>query len=138
MPELAERKVLKKMLLKLKAQIIARQQSYYKLSSDLSQSMEEGLKKYLVETSKMPEGEVKTQSLLLATVVNGITQNYNMLGSSVTSLIGDMNLYIETLESYSIELDNTLGDIFKEAEKRVEEQQTQQEELRKKEPSYRA
>ena len=138
MPELPERKVLKEMLLKLKAKIIATQQSYYKLSSDLSQSVEKGLKKYLMETSQMPEGEVKTQSLLLATVVNGITQNYNMLGSSVASLIGDMNLYIETLESYSTELDNTLSDIFKEAEKQAEEQRKQQEDLRKKEPSYRA
>jgi hypothetical protein len=47
-----------------------------------------------------------------------------------------MNLYIETLEKYSTEIDNTFTSIVEKARKMAEEQQKQQEEQRKKRIDY--
>lgn len=132
-----EKKILKEMLVKLKTKVINSQKMFFGFSLTMSTSMNETLKESLESLKKMPEGKDKTQFLLMLNVLNNINQNLNLLITSISSLIGDMNLYIETLERYSTELDNTLTDIFEEARKIAEEQRKQQA-LKKKEPSYRA
>ena len=142
MSELPERKVLKEMLLKLKAKIINSQKTFFNISLEFIENSPKKMTSLRESAMKMPEGEAKTTALFIMTLMNNWNQNLNAVNSYVTALVGDMNLYIDTLENYSTELDNTLTDIFDRAKKRAEEQYKkqieQQEKLRKKEPSYRA
>ena len=138
MSEIPERKVLKETLLTLKTRVIASQMTFFQLSISVSKKIEKTLKESLEEVMEMPEGKKKTESLLMLTLVNTLNQNSNLLLTNIGYIVDIMNLYIDTLERYSMELDNTLTSIFEEAKKRVEEQQKQQEKLRKKEPTYRA
>lgn len=138
MSETPERKVLKEMLMKLKAKVIDSQKTFFGLSISMSTTMTETLKASLEKVMKMPEGEAKTTSLFILSLFHTWNQNLNLLNASIGALIGDMNLYIETLERYSTELDSTLTNIFELAEKEAEKQRKWQEELKKKEPLYRA
>lgn len=138
MSETPERKVLKEMLMKLKTKVIDSQKTFFGFSIAMSTTMNENFNKSLESVMKMPEGEAKTTSLLILTLFHTWNQNLNLLNTTISALIGDMNLYIETLERYSTELDSTLTDIFEKAKKIAEEQRKRQEELKKKEPSYRA
>jgi len=138
MSELPERKVLKETLLTLKTRVITSQRAFFQLSISVSKEIEKTLKESLDQVLEMPEGKKKTESLLMLTLVNTLNQNSNLLLTNIGYIVDTMNLYIDTLERYSMELDNTLTSIFEEAKKRVEEQQKQQEELRNKEPTYRA
>ena len=80
---------------------------------------------------KLPEGQLKTTALSSLALLNTWHQNVNLFNTTTAYLIGDMTLYIETLERYSTELDNTLTDIFEMAEKKAEEQRKQKEEIMK-------
>jgi len=80
----------------------------------------------------MPDGEAKKNSLLILAVFQSWNQNLNLLNANIFNLIGDMNLYIETLEKYSTELDNTFTSILEQAKKAAEEQRKQQEEQKQK------
>lgn len=101
--------------------------------------MTEIIQKALEKTSSIPEGGEKTNYLLMVNVLNSWNQNLALLNTSTTALIGDMNLYIETLERYSTELDNTFGKIIEmakeEAKKKEEEERRQLEEPQKKQPT---
>ena len=134
MSESAEKKVLKEMLVKLKAKTIMSQILFTGVSLSMSQSTNDTLRSALDGVMKMPDGEAKKNALLLLAVFQSWNQNLNLLNSSIVNLTGDMNLYIETLERYSTELDNTLKSIFEQAKKMAEEQQ---EEQRKKRIDYR-
>jgi hypothetical protein len=134
--ETPERKVLKEMLMKLKTRVITSQTMFYGFSTSMSTTLTESLKKTLEEVLKMPEGETKRNALLILAVFQTWNQNLNLLNFNISTLIGDMNLYIETLERYSTELDNTFTKIIEGARKMAEEQQRQQEEQRKKNINY--
>jgi len=137
MSETPQRKVLKEMLMKLKAKVIDSQKMFFGLSITMTATQTQTLKESLESVLKMPEGEAKTTALLTLSLFNSWNQNLNLLNTNIVALINDMNLYIETLERYSTELDNTLTNIFEEAKRMAEEQLKQQEELKKREPSYR-
>jgi len=136
MSELPEKKVLKEMLEKLKAKVIGSQNTFLGLSISTSTSMTESLQETLKNVVKMPEGKEKTFGYLILSMFNTWNQNFNLLNITVGALLSDMNLYIETLERYSMELDSTLTTIFEGAKKMAEEQQKKQEELKKKKPPY--
>lgn len=135
MPETPERKVLKEMLVKLKTKVFDCQKMFFELSISMSTTMTENLSESLENVMKMPEGEAKTTSLFMLTLFHTWNQHLNLLNTTISALIGDMNLYIETLERYSVELDSTLTDIFERAKKMHEEELKKQEELRKRKPS---
>jgi hypothetical protein len=142
MSESVEKKVLKEMLVKLKAKLIESQRMFVTLSMAMSSSSVQDLKSALETTLKMPEGQPKTYALLLIAYLNTWGSNVNMVNITTASLMQDMNLYIETLERYSTELDSTLNSIFERAiesaRKTEEEQRRQQEELSKRKPDYTA
>jgi hypothetical protein len=127
-----ERKVLKEMLVKLKIKAINSQILLARTSLSMSTTTTESIKNALEEVMKMPDGEAKKNSLLILTVFQSWNQNLNLLNASIVNLIGDMNLYIETLERYSTELDNTFTSIIDQAKKMAEEQRKQQEEQKQK------
>ena len=60
-----------------------------------------------------------------------------MLDSCSKKTLEDFKLYIDTLERYSSELDQTLTSIFQQAQEMAEEEQKKQEELRKKQEELR-
>jgi hypothetical protein len=140
MSDSIEKKVLKEMLVKLKAKLIESQRMFTMLSLGLSSSSVQDLKSALEATLKMPDGQPKTNTLLLIAYLNTWNSNVNMVNITTASLIQDMNLYIETLERYSTELDSTLNGIFEKAREyartKEEEERKQQEELRKRKPDY--
>lgn len=138
MSQTPERKVLKEMLTKLKAKVIDSRIRFLQQSVLLSESMTKPLQETYENVTKMPEGREKMFSFLILSMFNTWNQNFNLLNSTIVALVGDMNLYIETLERYSTELDSTLADIFEQAEKMAEERRKKQEELAKKKPSYTA
>jgi hypothetical protein len=94
----------------------------------MSTTTTESIKTALDGVMKMPDGEAKKNSLLLLIVFQSWNQNLNLLNANIVNLIGDMNLYIETLEKYSTELDNTFTSTIEQAKKEAEEQRKQQEE----------
>ena len=138
MSEMPERKVLKEMLVKLKAKVIDSQKNLFLLSAGLSEGMSKELTESYEKIIKMTDDRVRTVSLLIWSIFKTWKHNFNLLNANIGALIGDMDLYIETLEKYSTELDSTLTDIFEKAKEIAEKKRKQQEELRKKEPSYRA
>jgi len=140
MSDSIEKKVLKEMLVKLKAKLIESQRMFAMLSLGMSSSSVQDLKSALEATLKMPDGQPKTNALLLIAYLNTWNSNVNMVIITTASLFQDMNLYIETLERYSTELDSTLNGIFEKAREyartKEEEERKQQEELRKRKPNY--
>lgn len=141
MAELPERKVLKDMIVKLKAKVIESQQTFLNTSASINTVMTYGLDRSLEAQSKMQSSDGLVVMQGISSILQMYHQNFVLLNNNISALIKDMNLYIETLEKYSTELDNTLSGIFQMAEdkakKDAEEQQKQQEELMKKQPSYR-
>ena len=135
MSETPEKRVLKEMLTKLKAKIIASQKGYFGLSTSMLEGMTDTTKACLEGTMKMPEGQAKDRALMLTSLIQSWMQNINLLNTTTTNLIVDMSIYIDTLESYSTKLDNTLTDIFQRARKMAEEEEKRREELRKRKPS---
>jgi hypothetical protein len=130
--EIPARKVLKEMLVKLKTKTINSQILLAVTSFSMSTTTTESIKTALDGVMKMPDGEAKKNSLLLLTIFQSWNQNLNLLNANIVNLIGDMNLYIETLEKYSTELDNTFTSIIEQAKKEAEEQRRQQEEQKRK------
>jgi len=122
---MSERKVLKEMLVKLKIKTINSQMLLVGTSLSMSSTMTESMKNALDEIMKMPDGEAKKSSLLLLAVFQSWNQNFNLLNVNIGNLVGDMNLYIETLERYSNELDNTFQSLIEQAKKEAEEQRKQ-------------
>ena len=133
MSEIPERKVLKETLLKLKTRVIASQKTFFQLSLLVSEKTEKTLKESIDQVLEMPEGKKKTESLLMLTLINSMNQNSNLLLTNIGYIVDTMNLYIETLERYSMELDNTLTSIFEEAKKMAEKRQ---QDLMKRKPEY--
>lgn len=135
-----ERKVLKEIIMKLKAKTIESQKNYVGLSLSMTLLFANNLKQLWETITKMPVGEAKDMALMIFSVFQMVNQNLLMLNTTTISLIGDMNLYIETLERYSTELDNTFAKIIEmakeEAKKKEDEQRKQLEELKKRVPSY--
>jgi len=142
MTESPEKKVLKEMLVKSKTKLIESQKLFVTLSLSMSSSLSQDLKSALADTLKLPDGQAKTFLILLIGYLNNVNQNMNLMSTMTASLIGDMNLYIETLERYSTELDSTLNNVFETIRENVkraeEEQRKRQEELMKKKPDYTA
>lgn len=83
--------------------------------------MQETLKQGLETVNKMPDGEVKTNLLPLISVYQMWKQKFDSVNANTNSLLSDLNLYIETLEKYSAELDGTLCGIFSQAQKMAEQ-----------------
>ena len=148
MSETPERKVLKGMLAKLKTKVIDSQNAFAALSVLTRARKIQDLEGTWNEIGDFPK-ESKPLALVVFAVFQSWNQDLEMLNANMVSLIGDMNLYIETLEGYSSELDKTLTKIFGDARqyaekckdeqrKQQEEQLKQQEELMKKQPAYRA
>jgi len=142
MTESPEKKVLKEMLVKSKTKLIESQKLFVTLSLSMSSSLNQDLKSALTETLKLPEGQAKTFTILLISYLNTLNHNLNLMNTMTASLIGDMNLYIETLERYSTELDSTLNSIFQmardKAKEMEDERRKQQEEFMKRKPDYTA
>lgn len=65
-------------------------------------------------------------------IVDTLHGVYLRAAAEALGLLDDLGIYIESLESYSTELDKTLSDIFEQATKQAEENMKQQEELMKK------
>lgn len=134
MSETPERKVLKEMIQKLKAKLIQSVATYSGQQTLVTSSITEGLESIFEQVGKVPE-ETKPFALLLYAVVSSINTSLTLLIANVNTVLADMNLYNETLEQYSTELDKTLTGIFEGAKKMAEEELKKQEELRKRKPS---
>jgi len=134
MSELPERKVLKEMIQKLKTKLIQSMTTYSIQQKLVSNSI---LKSLQILDNNLNEfsGPTKTMALIFHSVISSLGNSITLLTSNVNTVFADMNLYNETLERYSTELDNTLESIFEQAKKRAEEKLKKQEELRKRKPS---
>lgn len=143
MSETPERKVLKEMLGKLKVKTINSKISFIQSEIDLSQEFARVWGHLIkIQENRKVDAELKG---LLGFVIGNLDSAARLLTTNANGLREDFELYIDTLERYSTELDNTLEKIFESARKMEEEEQRKQEELRKKQeelrkrkPSYRA
>jgi hypothetical protein len=138
MSENPERKILKETLVELRTKIMDRQKIFSDFSLKASETVNHNLKDMSEAVMKMPLGQEKNIGILLLSGLVAWKQIFETILNNNVILVGDMNSYISALEKYSSELSS----IFEEAEKKykaqLEEQQKQQEELMKKQPSYRA
>ncbi len=138
MSELPEKKVLKDLLTNLKKKTITYNDELKKTEETLG----EPVQRYRAQLLKAVEGDdLKTSPAVVQTLYGLIRfmdtielhiKNYSNL---VRRNCDETALYIEALEKYSTELDNTLTSIFEQATKQAEEQIKQQEETSKKDTS---
>jgi hypothetical protein len=130
MTELPEKKVLKDLLIKLKARTLSSEESFQKTQADSFTSLKDILLK-LIELNKDATGRDKEIAKGFLTLVSLIGSDFKGISESAQRYHQDLKLYLETLEQYSTDLDKTLSQIFEEARKQGEEQIKEQEELRK-------
>jgi CRISPR/Cas system-associated endonuclease Cas3-HD len=89
------------------------------------------LKSLTQMTSELKE-EDKQKASTLIFLLGYLLQDFERLVTNSLATIDDMKLYADTLENYSVELDNTLTAIFEQAKKYAEEKSREQQELMKK------
>lgn len=127
------------MLVKLKSKAI-NSEEFYKVFAVTTVSRFENLLQDIGKAYK--ENPDSQLGFPIVALIASLRDNIYSMLNAFKNALEDKKIYLESLESYSKELDNTLYDIFDRAKKRAEEQYKkqleQQEELRKKEPSYRA
>lgn len=128
MAELPERKVLKEILAKLKTKTLSSQETVSKSVTSMIRLTE--------AIDEMTEGEfkdtkVKEMVIVMRRTINILKISVFDLVNTFFSTLDDMNLYTESLEKYSGELDKTLNEIFEQARKQAEEQIKKQRELMK-------
>ena len=136
MSKTQERKILKEMLRKLKAKALNSKTRLEDSTTNVYLKIADVWKEM---TQVIDEEQIKIDvSRRLGFVIRELHLLVEMLHTCSATALEDFNLYIDALERYSSELDKTLTDIFEQAKKMAEEQRRKQEELMKKEPSYRA
>jgi len=134
MTETPERKVLKETISKLKTKNIT-SLNIYKITIDQFNESLLSLIKNLNEMSSRLNKEDQNRVSSIVMLLSMIGQDSQRLVRNSISVLDDMQLYIDVLESYSAELDNTLTAIFEKAKKCAEEKTKEQQELMKKDSS---
>ena len=83
------------------------------------------------QSSQLSQQDQKTINFIFISL-GVISQAFQAVISSSFGAIDDMQLYTDTLESYSVELDKTLTEIFEQAKKYAVNRTKEQQELMKK------
>ena len=125
MSKLPERKALKEILIDLKSKTLTSEQRYKQLETEIIDLFENCEREVLKLTQK------RKDLIGLVSIVESLRLHLRNFVSNSNTTLEDMQLYIKSLERYSTELDKTLTDIIKEAEKLANEQIKQQKELMK-------
>jgi len=128
MSEIPERKVLKQVLSNLKTKTISSQDSFKKSLGRQMQIFDAAEQ----SAEKLNQLQKDASSKRIHEIVSTLQDVFARTAVEALGLLDDLRIYIESLESYSTELDKTLSDIFEQARKQAEEQMKQQEELMKK------
>ena len=128
MSEIPERKVLKEMLAKLKSKAINSEKFYQVFVVGIISRFENLLQDLGKAYKENPDSELGFKIIAL---IRSLRDNIYWMMTTFANALEDKKIYLESLESYSKELDDTLSDIFKQAEKMAEEQRKQQEEIMK-------
>ena len=133
MSEMPERKALKEILLKLKARTLTTESIYRTASSSFLKIYDEANEKFVEDTKVEQDDppEIVKFKMRLQYVLRIIYERVYGLFSLSINMCNDLKLYIDSLETYSTELDKTLTNIFEQAKKAAEEQIKQQEEIMK-------
>ena len=131
MSDTPEKKVLKETLTRLKTKSITSISSYKLAIKPFFDTYRDMMKSLTQMTSELRE-EDKQKASTLIFLLSYLLQDFERLVTSSLATIDDMKLYADTLESYSVELDNTLTAIFEQAKKYAEEKTKEQQELMKK------
>ena len=135
MSEMPERKVLRTLLTKLKKKTITSKNRFEYSVEDVSKRLEDVIKVFKSDLDKL---EKKRETIDVGKTCKDIGRLLSLIRNRVAGLVGDcyavledLDLYIESLETYSTELDKTLWDAIEQAKKEVEEKIKQQKELTK-------
>ena len=130
MSESPERKTLKEVLANLKSKSLSSKGICKKHIAFVLESINETMKMIDEQLEKKPTPRNVTFMRLMKTIQTLL----NDVISSSNTTISDMEIYIDALERYSVNLDNTLTEIFEQARKQAEEEIKKQEVLMKREP----
>jgi hypothetical protein len=137
MSESPERKVLKNTIEKLKAKNITSLNNYKNDMSAFQGTIVNFYKSLNEMTEKVTNKEDKERIGAVLMLLGAIADGIHKVSKSATDTIDNLQLYIDVLESYSVELDATLSMILEKARKYAEEKIKEQDELMKKgETSY--
>ena len=131
---MSEKKVLKNMLGKLKVKTINSEIELLESFASLYEQMSE-VWKTLSALRKEKAGSEEVFEMV-GFDMRGVGSFVDVSISCSRRTLEDFKLYIESLEQYSSGLDETLNDIFQQAEKIAGEQRKKQEEMKKKKPKY--
>ena len=115
-----EKKVLKATLTRLKVKNITSISSYKLAIKPFFDNYRDVIKTLTQMTSELREEDRQKASGLIF-LLGYLLQDFDRLVTSSLNTIDDMTIYADTLESYSVELDNTLTAIFEQAKKYAEE-----------------
>ena len=139
MSEFPEKKVLKDLLANLKKKTITSEDELKKTEETLATPVQNYRNKLL---KNIDSDEVIKNSPVLVSLAHNLIRFMDTIEIQIKNYSNvvhrncdETKLYIEALEKYSTELDNTLTSIFEQATKQAEEQIKQQEELSKKDTS---
>ena len=135
MSELPERKVLKDILPKLKLKAMNSENRFEQSATNTMSSLAKDINDVKQQIDKAKSGKEKALLVVFLALANSMYSTTNMLIMTARTVVEDLKIYIDSLEKYSMELDKAFWGAI---EKEVEKQRKQQEELRKKEPTYRA
>lgn len=128
MSEMPERKVLKDILVKLKAKAITSMKNYLELAKSTQEIFAFNLKEAREYSNERAGDQAAFGIFTMSSILD--SQVHSLIRYSI-SLLDDMQLYMESLEKYSGELDKTLWDAIEQAKKKAEEQMKEQEEIMK-------
>lgn len=133
MSESPERKVLKETIGRLKTKNITAITNHMMAVKAFNETWERLFNSFKEQYAQASQQDKKMLDLVFV-LLGVVAQDFQKIISSSFGTIDDMKLYADTLESYSIELDNTLTAIFAQAKKYAEEKTKEQEALTLKKP----
>lgn len=136
MSDLPERKVLKNLLAELKSRTIASTEDVKEEQDGFFEQVSSLFKK-ITHINEESGDELREVTGDFANLFGIIVLSLRGLMRCVNRNREDTRLYIKALEDYSVELDNTLTQIFEQAKKQAEDQMKENEQLRKRtSPEY--
>lgn len=136
MSEMPERKVLKEVLANLKSKSLGSNEERKMNVASIMKELYDAMQLLTEQIEKDPTDPMK---LLRMNIMQRVQLLIDKVISSSDNAMKDMEIYIDALERYSTNLDETLAKIFEQARRMAEKQIKQQEEkMKRKSPeSYR-
>ena len=131
MSDSPERNMLKETIGKLKTKNITSMTNYFQMVKAFNTNLQKLVNSINDSSSKANQKEKGTFDAIIL-MLGTIVDDMNKVIANSLETIEELKLFSDTLESYSIQLDNSLSEIFAQAKKNAEVKTQEQEAIMKK------